>query len=169
MASPATMSKKRNHPEEAITNPEKRACLEEPADLVVELTSVLAEIKSTPSSGQISAELLETLKGLMLQIEHLSADKSNTKAREMKDESDRCLESWFDDLLAQCEADGELDWNELELELSEDDDDDVEDTLALALALQEDHDNDNDNDDESEIVDIEELSDCIESSSVRVV
>ncbi|KAI9023596.1 hypothetical protein CLU79DRAFT_701180 [Phycomyces nitens] len=153
------MTNKRSYPEELIATPEKRPCLEEP-NLVNELTSVLAEIKSTPSSGQISAELLENLKGLMLQIERLSSDKSNTRAREMKDESDRCLESWFDDLLAQCEADGELDWNELELELSDDD----EDTLALALALQEDH------DDEGEIIDIEEVSDSVETpSSVRVV
>ncbi|KAI9312381.1 hypothetical protein BX666DRAFT_1813686, partial [Dichotomocladium elegans] len=73
--------------------------------LLTELTDVLAEIKSTPSSGEISAELLANLKLLMLQIEHLSADQTNTEAVQMKLESDRCLESWFDDLVAQCEAD----------------------------------------------------------------
>ncbi|KAI9497502.1 hypothetical protein BDB00DRAFT_868536 [Zychaea mexicana] len=114
-------------------------------DLLTELTQVLAEIKSTPSSGEISAELLETFKLLMLQIERLSADETNTEAVQMKHESERCLESWFDDLLARCEADGELDLETLEEQLAtagyDDDDDDGEDdmeaALSLALALEE--------------------------------
>ncbi|KAI9017925.1 hypothetical protein CLU79DRAFT_706374 [Phycomyces nitens] len=105
-------SHKRHHEEESE---------EAHGDLLTDLTNVLAEIRTTPSTGEISAELLGTLRGVMLQIEHLSADETNTRAREMKDESDRCLETWFDELLARCEADGELDLN----------------SLALALALQD--------------------------------
>ncbi|KAI7859786.1 hypothetical protein BDC45DRAFT_563830 [Circinella umbellata] len=108
-------------------------------DLLTELTQVLAEIKSTPSSGEISADLLETLKLLMLQIERLSADETNEEAVQMKHESEKCLEGWFDDLLARCEADGELDLETLEEELAAagDDDDDMDAALSLALALAE--------------------------------
>ena len=110
-------------------------------DLLTDLTQVLAEIKSTPSSGEISAELLETLKLLMLQIERLSADETNEEAVQMKHESEKCLEGWFDDLLARCEADGELDLETLEEELAaagdDDDDDDMDAALSLALALAE--------------------------------
>ncbi|CAO3645351.1 unnamed protein product [Cunninghamella blakesleeana] len=69
---------------------------------------------------------METFKILLLQIEELSLDQSNTEAKLVKDESERCLESWLEDLLAQCEADGEL---FSDLELSENDE------LALALVL----------------------------------
>ncbi|KAI7867261.1 hypothetical protein BDF14DRAFT_1743150 [Spinellus fusiger] len=113
----------------------KRQALASADDLLTDLTNVLAEIKTTPSTGEISAELLGTFRGVMLQIEHLSADKTNTRARQMKDESERYLEMWFDELLAKCEAEGELDLSALELELG--DSDDEEDTLALALALQD--------------------------------
>ncbi|KAI8374411.1 uncharacterized protein BYT42DRAFT_485443, partial [Radiomyces spectabilis] len=107
----------------------KRLCTE-PIDtsnthLLTQLTDVLAEIRSTPSTGEISAELLGSLKLLMLQIEHLSADENNVEAKQMKDESDRCLETWFDELVARCEADGELDIDALEH------------ALALALALKD--------------------------------
>ncbi|KAL0080332.1 hypothetical protein J3Q64DRAFT_1245028 [Phycomyces blakesleeanus] len=113
---------------------------EEPQDdLLSDLTNVLAEIRTTPSTGEISAELLGTLRGVMLQIEHLSADETNTRAREMKDESDRCLETWFDELLARCEADGELDLASLGYEEMGDSEDE-EDSLALALALQDEED-----------------------------
>ena len=110
-------------------------------DLLTDLTQVLAEIKSTPSSGEISAELLETLKLLMLQIERLSADETNEEAVQMKHESEKCLEGWFDDLLARCEADGELDLETLEEELAvagdDDGDDDMDAARSLALALAE--------------------------------
>ena len=107
--------------------------------LLTELTDILAEIKSTPSSGEISAELLNSLRLLMIQIENLSADESNIEAKHMKDESDKCLDLWFQDLVAQCEADGE----ELELDREfnvDSDNEDEEEDLALALALQDEED-----------------------------
>ncbi|KAI9255715.1 hypothetical protein BDA99DRAFT_418669, partial [Phascolomyces articulosus] len=110
-------------------------------DLLTELTHVLSEIKSTPSSGEISAELLETFKLLMLQIERLSSDETNQEAIQMKHESEKCLEGWFDDLLARCEADGELDLETLEEQLAaagdDEDEDDMDAALSLALALDE--------------------------------
>ena len=104
--------------------------------LLTDLTGVLDQIRSTQISGEIPAESLETLKTLMLQIEHLSSDVSNTEARNMKHESERQLEQWFDDLLEQCEADGGLDLDYL-MDNDNDDgaSDDEEDALALALAL----------------------------------
>lgn len=142
-----TPAKKRSISPDLTTNSElttnKRPRSSSNSDLLSELTDVLAEIRSTPSSGEISAELLENFKLLMLQIERLSADESNTEAVQMKHESDRCLETWFDDLLAQCEADGELDLNTLEDELAaagdveSDDEEDIEAALSLALALEE--------------------------------
>lgn len=113
--------------------------------LLTELTAILAEIKSTPSSGEISAELLTSLRLLMLQIESLSADESNTEAKNMKDESEKCLDLWLQDLVAQCEADGEdLLFDEGEEEEKEfnidSDNEDEEEDLALALALQDEED-----------------------------
>ena len=130
-------SKKRSLTPESTSTP-KRAKTND--NLLAELTQVLAEIKSTPSSGEISAELLETFKMLMLQIERLSADETNEEAVQMKHESERCLESWFDELVARCEADGELDLETLEDQLAaeDDDDDDMEAALSLALALEQD-------------------------------
>ncbi|CAO3623209.1 unnamed protein product [Cunninghamella echinulata] len=96
---------------------------------------------------------METFKVLLLQIEKLSSDESNTEAKLVKDESERCLESWLEDLLAQCEAEGEF---FSDLELSENDE------LALALVLEsddddegqeedgQDDDNDDDDDDDEE-------------------
>lgn len=144
--------------------------------LLSELTSVLAEIRSTPSTGEISAELLETFKLVMLQIERLSSDETNEEARQMRHESDLCLESWFDDLLAQCQADGGLDLEALEAELAgledEEEDDDVE-ALSLALALQkeeEDEHNDDDEDEEVVIVDDDEEDQNVKAEgSVEVV
>lgn len=107
--------------------------------LLTELNDILAEIKSTPSSGEISAELLNSLRLLMIQIEDLSADESNTEAKYMKDESDKCLDLWFQDLVAQCEADGE--GLEIEQEFNVDsENEDEEEDLALALALQDEED-----------------------------
>lgn len=114
--------------------------------LLTELTAILAEIKSTPSSGEISAELLTSLRLLMLQIESLSADESNTEAKNMKDESEKCLDLWLQDLVAQCEADGEdllFDEGEEEEEKEfnvDSDNEDEEEDLALALALQDEED-----------------------------
>ncbi|KAG2234717.1 hypothetical protein INT48_004155 [Thamnidium elegans] len=107
--------------------------------LLTDLTDILAEIKSTPSSGEISAELLNSLRLLMLQIENLSTDESNTEAKFMKDESDKCLDVWFQDLVAQCEADGE-ELLEEQLFNAESDNEDEEEELALALALQDEED-----------------------------
>ncbi|GAA5815216.1 hypothetical protein MFLAVUS_008722 [Mucor flavus] len=107
--------------------------------LLTDLTDILAEIKSTPSSGEISAELLNSLRLLMLQIENLSTDESNTEAKFMKDESDKCLDVWFQDLVAQCEADGE-ELIEEQLFNAESDNEDEEEELALALALQDEED-----------------------------
>ncbi|KAG0162769.1 hypothetical protein DFQ28_000883 [Apophysomyces sp. BC1034] len=134
-------SQKRSHSslEECDESSSKRACTGT-SDLLTELTQVLAEIKSTPSTGEISAELLGTLRLLMLQIERLSADESNTEARHMKDESERFLGSWFDDLVARCEADGELDLDALDLQLDDSDDEYDDDALAIALALQDEED-----------------------------
>ncbi|KAI8373754.1 hypothetical protein BD560DRAFT_394264 [Blakeslea trispora] len=81
----------------------KRARQDE--SLLSELSHVLNTIKSTPSSGEISAEVMETFKILLLEIDRLS---DSAESRRVKQESELCLESWFDELLAQCEADGEL-------------------------------------------------------------
>lgn len=112
-------------PEEDLPT-EKRRCPQ--TDLLTALTQVLSEIRSTPSTGEISAEVMETFKILMLQIEELSSDETNVEGKLVKDETERCLETWLEDLVAQCEADGEL----LDCfdELSEDDE------LVLALALE---------------------------------
>ncbi|ORZ14018.1 hypothetical protein BCR42DRAFT_417869 [Absidia repens] len=120
---------------------EKRQCPE--TDLLTSLTQVLSEIRSTPSTGEISAEVMETFKVLMLQIEELSSDETNVEGKLIKDETEQCLESWLEDLVAQCEADGELDFY--------DDDDDAfgelsdDDDLVLALALQQGQDDEDDN------------------------
>jgi hypothetical protein len=110
--------------------------------LLSELTDILAEIKSTPSSGEISAELLDSLRLLLLQIESLSADESNTEARNMMDESEKCLDLWFKELVAQCEADGEdFVFEEVDQEFNADsENEDEEEDLALALALQDEED-----------------------------
>lgn len=117
---------------------EKRRCPQ--TDLLTSLTQVLAEIRSTPSTGEISAEVMETFKVLMLQIEELSSDETNAEGKLIKDETEQCLESWLEDLVAQCEADGELDFDDFG-ELSEDGE------LVLALALQQDQDDDHSDDD----------------------
>ncbi|ORY96427.1 hypothetical protein BCR43DRAFT_276055 [Syncephalastrum racemosum] len=153
------------------------APISENNQLLSELTSVLAEIRSTPSTGEISAELLETFKLVMLQIERLSSDETNEEARQMRHESDLCLESWFDDLLAQCQADGGLDLEALEAELvgledEEEDDDDVE-ALSLALALQKEEEDEHNHDEEDEevvIVDDDEEDQSVKAEgSVEVV
>ncbi|CAO3589763.1 unnamed protein product [Absidia cylindrospora] len=125
---------------------EKRQCPE--TDILTTLTQVLSEIRSTPSTGEISAEVMETFKVLMLQIEELSSDETNVEGKLIKDETEQCLELWLEDLVAQCEADGELDF------YGDDDDDDDDgfgelsddDDLVLALALQQDQDDEDDND-----------------------
>jgi hypothetical protein len=120
----------------------KRACVETDnnnnASLLSELSRVLNTIKSTPSSGEISAEVMETFKILLLEIDHLSADESNVEAKQMKQESELCLESWFDDLLARCEADGELNLEDLESLCDSDEEDG--DSIAFAMAQEDDED-----------------------------
>lgn len=131
-------------------------------NLLTELTQVLDTIKSTPSSGEISAEVMETFKVLMLEIDRLSADEYNTDAKRVKHESEQCLESWFDDLLAKCEADGELNLEDIEGFCESDNE---EDSTCIAIAQKvEDEDEDEDNEkvveeeDELIIVDDDEIA-----------
>ncbi|ORZ05428.1 hypothetical protein BCR42DRAFT_428281 [Absidia repens] len=144
-------------PEEALVSSEKRWCPD--TDLLTSLTRVLSEIKSTPSTGEISAEVMETFKVLMLQIDELSSDTTNEEGQLVKDESERCLMSWLEDLVAQCEADGELD--DIFFDSQEDDEEDDDDALVLALTLEQDpydddtdeenvDDDDDDDDDDSD-------------------
>ncbi|KAI8879597.1 hypothetical protein K501DRAFT_287272 [Backusella circina FSU 941] len=116
------------------------------ANLLAELSNVLNTIKSTPPSGEISAELMETFTILLLEIEKLSSDESNLEAKQIKHESDLCLESWFDELLAQCEADGELELDDFELT-------EEEDSIAIALGLEEDEEDEEDEEIDIELVD----------------
>ncbi|KAG2231251.1 hypothetical protein BDF21DRAFT_407171 [Thamnidium elegans] len=126
----------------------KRVCVEDNSSLLSELSQVLNTIKSTPSSGEISAEVMETFKILLLEIDQLSADESNIEAKQMKQESELCLESWFDDLLARCEADGELNLEDLESICDSEDGD----SIAFAMAQE---DEEEDEDEEIIIVDDE--------------
>ncbi|CAO3674932.1 unnamed protein product [Rhizopus microsporus] len=101
------MSNKRSRSPSIIAdNSEKRPCTDQ-NNLLTELTHVLNQINSTPSSRLNNYQLI-TIK----------------KQKLVKYESDRCLESWFDDLLERCGD--ELDW----------------DDLALALALEEEEEED---------------------------
>ncbi|KAI8376552.1 uncharacterized protein BYT42DRAFT_575031 [Radiomyces spectabilis] len=152
----AAASRKRNRspvPESAHTIRDyKRA---RPQEVLTSLTTILEDIKSTPSSAEISSDKLETLKHLLLHIEHLASDETNMEAKQMRDESDRCLENWFGDLLEQCEADGFTEWD-----LAYEDDEDDIDLLALALAWEdsqqdaqgEDHQDDEEDEDEEIII-----------------
>ncbi|KAI8977392.1 hypothetical protein BDF20DRAFT_913720 [Mycotypha africana] len=123
--------------------------------LLNELSEVLNTIKSTPSSGEISAEVMETFKILLLEIDQLSSD--DAEARRMKQESEDCLESWFDDLLARCEAEGELNLEDLDafiIESSGDDEDGGEsDAIAIAMASAAADDVEDEEEDELIIVD----------------
>ncbi|KAG1450857.1 hypothetical protein G6F56_008234 [Rhizopus delemar] len=117
------MSNKYSRSPSLTNDDEKRPCTNQ-NNLLTELTKILDQINSTPSSGEISAELIETFKILLLDIEHLSADENNYEAKLVKDESDRCLESWFDDLLERCGDD--LDWDDLSLTLAFEEEDQEE-------------------------------------------
>lgn len=128
----------RNSSTEPLEPAQKRVCDQNNSTgLLSELSQVLNTIKSTPSSGEISAEVMETFKILLLEIDQLSADESNVEAKQMKQESEVCLENWFDDLLARCEADGELNLEDLESLCDSEDEDG--DSIAYAMA-QEDED-----------------------------
>lgn len=128
-------------------------------NLLTELTQVLDTIKSTPSSGEISAEVMETFKVLMLEIDGLSADESNADAKRVKHESEQCLESWFDDLLAKCEAEGELNLEDIEGFCESDTE---EDSIRIAMA-QKDEDEEKEVEDEDELIVVDD--DEIASSS----
>ncbi|KAI8887129.1 hypothetical protein K501DRAFT_283426 [Backusella circina FSU 941] len=123
----------------------KKMCTENDK-LFNQLTAILDQIKSTPSTGEISAELLSSLRVLLLQIESLSADETNEEAKNMRSETDRYLDVWLQELVQQCEADGEWDFsahsesNAADDESDDDDDDDEQESLALALALQDEED-----------------------------
>lgn len=141
--SPSQDTKKRQHsPDVSIADTETKRQqtnpLDEEGDLLTRLNSILMEIKTTPSTGEISADLLGQLRYLMLRIEELAADESNTEARQLKDESDKYLEQWFEDLVAQCDAEGELEWDPTFGAGEEDSDD--EESIALAMALQDEED-----------------------------
>ncbi|SAM00175.1 hypothetical protein [Absidia glauca] len=141
--SPSKDTKKRQHsPDPPIADTETKRQhtnpLDEEGDLLTRLNSILMEINTTPSTGEISADLLGQLRHLMLRIEELAADESNTEARRLKDESDKYLEQWFEDLVAQCDAEGELEWDPTFGAGEEDSDD--EESIALAMALQDEED-----------------------------
>jgi hypothetical protein len=141
--SPSKDTKKRQHsPDPPIADIETKRQhtnpLDEEGDLLTRLNSILMEINTTPSTGEISADLLGQLRHLMLRIEELAADESNTEARRLKDESDKYLEQWFEDLVAQCDAEGELEWDPTFGAGEEDSDD--EESIALAMALQDEED-----------------------------
>ena len=141
----------RSASEERETSAEKRVCFQEKnnsSDLLSELSQVLNTIKSTPSSGEISAEVMENFKILLLEIDHLSADESNVEAKQIKKESELCLETWFDDLLARCEADGELNFEDLESLCNSDEEDG--DSIAIAMAQ--------DDEEEEEIIIVDDES-----------
>jgi hypothetical protein len=144
---------------------QKRVCVDKEDDssasLLSELSQVLNTIKSTPSSGEIPAEVMETFKILLLEIDQLSADESNAEAKQLMLESELCLESWFDDLLARCEADGELNLEDLESLCHSDDEDG--DSIAFAMA-QEDED-----DDEEEIIIVDDEGSEVGGSSSQAL
>jgi len=136
---------KRKHsdePPEQDSSCNKKQAIEQP-DLLTQLTTILDQI--TDCSTEIPALYLSTLKSLMQQIEENCADESNTKAREIMDESERCLEEWFDNLVDRYGAD-----EEFILEGDESADDDDDDQIAIALALA-------DEDEEDEEVDIDSI------------
>lgn len=128
------MSSKRSRSSSIDQQDQAKRVRTEP-NLLSELSQVLNTITSTPSSGEISAEVMENFKVLLLEIDQLSSDDAETQR--MKQESELCLESWFDDLLARCEADGELDLKDLE-SLCESDDEE-QDQIAFAM-VEEDED-----------------------------
>ncbi|KAG2208235.1 hypothetical protein INT47_006090 [Mucor saturninus] len=151
----------RNSSPEPTESAQKRVCDQtNSTGLLSELSQVLNTIKSTPSSGEISAEVMETFKILLLEIDHLSADESNVEAKQMKQESEACLENWFDDLLARCEADGELNLQDLESLCDSEDDDG--DSIAYAMAQE-------DEDDEEIIIVDDEGSEVGTSQALAVL
>src|ERR1700709_2802919 len=119
---------KRKHsdepPEQDLAPASKKQAIEQ-SELLTQLTAILDQI--TSCSTEIPALYLSTLKSLMQQIEENCADESNTKAREIMDESERCLEEWFENLVDRYGADEDFIFN--------DDSADEDDQLAIALAL----------------------------------
>jgi hypothetical protein len=109
------------HQEEEETS-SKRVCTQ--PNLLSDLSQVLHTIQSTPSSGEISAEILETFKVLLLEIDQLPPD--DDEATRLKQESELTLESWFEELLEKCE--GELDLDELFAS-----DEEQEDSVAFTM------------------------------------
>ncbi|KAH8555357.1 hypothetical protein BGW37DRAFT_516279 [Umbelopsis sp. PMI_123] len=133
---------KRKHsdePPELEPSSSKKQAVEQP-DLLTQLTTILDQINDC--STEIPALYLSTLKSLMQQIEENCADESNTKAREIMNESERCLEEWFENLVDRYGADEEF--------ILESDGTSDEDQLAIALALA-------DEDEEDEEIDIDSI------------
>ncbi|KAG2210108.1 hypothetical protein INT46_010313 [Mucor plumbeus] len=130
-------------------------------NLLTELTQVLDTIRSIPSSGEISAEVMETFKVLMLEIDGLPADESNADAKRVKYESEQCLESWFDDLLAKCQAEGVLNLEDIEGFCESDNE---EDLIRIAMTRKdEDEDKEKEAEEEDELIIVDD--DEIASSS----
>ncbi|KAI8357818.1 hypothetical protein BD560DRAFT_406253 [Blakeslea trispora] len=106
-----------------------------------DLTHILEQIRSTPSTGEISADLLNSFRVLMLQIESMSLDRSNTEAKDMRDQTDRYLDAWFQELIVECFSENEDDLISQEVNLTcHQTNDDEDDDIALALALQDEED-----------------------------
>jgi hypothetical protein len=143
------MSNKRSRSPCVYDDSEKRPCTDQ-NNLLTELTQVLNQINSTPSTGEISAELMETFKILLLEIEQLSADDSNLEAKAVKHESDRCLESWFDDLLERCGD--ELDWDDVALALALEEEEEEGEEGRQVVVVEEDDEEEDEEDDEDEII-----------------
>ncbi|KAJ2960693.1 hypothetical protein NQZ79_g3957 [Umbelopsis isabellina] len=134
----ASTSKRKHSDEPPESPPSKKLAVEEP-DVLSQLTTILDQI--TSCSTEIPALYLSTLKSLMQQIEGDCADESNTKAREVMEQSERFLEEWFENLVDRYGADEEFIFDESA---------DEEDQLAIALALA-------DEDEEDEEVDIDSI------------
>jgi hypothetical protein len=118
----------------------KKQAVEQP-DILTQLSAILDQINDC--STEIPALYLSTLKSLMQQIEENCADESNTKAREIMDECERCLEQWFENLVDRYGADEEF--------ILESDGTSDEDQLAIALALAD------EDDEEDEEIDIDSI------------
>ncbi|CAO3680956.1 unnamed protein product [Umbelopsis ramanniana] len=96
---------KRKHsdePPELESSSNKKQAVEQP-DILTQLSAILDQINDC--STEIPALYLSTLKLLMQQIEENCADESNTKAREIMDECELCLEKWFENLVDRYGAD----------------------------------------------------------------
>lgn len=165
-----TMSNKRSwspstedHIDQADST-QKRVCIDKKENdattLLSDLSQVLNTIKSTPNQGEISAEVMETFRILLQEIDQLPADESNVEAQQLKLESELCLESWFDDLLTRLEEAGELNLEDLESLCANSDDEDDGNSIAFAMAQ-----GDEEDEEEEEIIIVDDEGSEVGSSS----